>query len=157
MQQVKKQLQDAIAELKSGWGINEVKREDLAAVLEKVVAALDRAAQLPVVPTQPEYVGGVIRGVVIKEHEVDYETDTRASIGAVPAFLKKTSEGGFNLGFYDPGSRIFYKRSYKGLLPSDTISNCLIEHNGYLFFPYKQKVPGVYQINSIRTDDAIGI
>lgn len=58
MQQVKKQLQDAIAELKSGWGINEVKREDLAAVLEKVVAALDRAAQLPVVPQQPEYVGG---------------------------------------------------------------------------------------------------
>ena len=55
MQQVKKQLQDAIAELKSGWGINEVKREDLAAVLEKVVAALDRAAQLPVVP---EPVGG---------------------------------------------------------------------------------------------------
>lgn len=48
MQQVKKQLQDAIAELKSGWGINEVKREDLAAVLEKVVAAVDRAAQLPV-------------------------------------------------------------------------------------------------------------
>lgn len=60
MQQVKKQLQDAIAELKSGWGINEVKREDLAAVLEKVVAALDRAAQLPVAPVQPEYVGGVI-------------------------------------------------------------------------------------------------
>ena len=55
MQQVKKQLQDAIAELKSGWGVNEVKREDLAAVLEKVVAALDRAAQLPVVP---EPVGG---------------------------------------------------------------------------------------------------
>ena len=60
MQQVKKQLQDAIAELKSGWGINEVKREDLAAVLEKVVAAVDRAAQLPAQPAQPEYVGGVI-------------------------------------------------------------------------------------------------
>ena len=50
MQQVKKQLQDAIKKLKSDWGINEVKREDLAAVLEKVVAALDRAAQLPVAP-----------------------------------------------------------------------------------------------------------
>lgn len=60
MQQVKKQLQDAIKKLKSDWGINEVKREDLAAVLEKVVAALDRAAQLPVAPVQPEYVGGVI-------------------------------------------------------------------------------------------------
>lgn len=47
MQQVKKQLQDAIKKLKAEWGINEVKREDLAAVLEKVVAALDRAAQLP--------------------------------------------------------------------------------------------------------------
>ena len=55
MQQVKKQLQDAIKKLKSDWGINEVKREDLAAVLEKVVAAWDRAAQLPVVP---EPVGG---------------------------------------------------------------------------------------------------
>ena len=60
MQQVKKQLQDAIKKLKAEWGINEVKREDLAAVLEKVVAALDRAAQLPVAPVQPEYVGGVI-------------------------------------------------------------------------------------------------
>ena len=55
MQQVKKQLQDAIKKLKAEWGINEVKREDLAAVLEKVVAALDRAAQLPVVP---DSVGG---------------------------------------------------------------------------------------------------
>ena len=60
MQQVKKQLQDAIKKLKSDWGINEVKREDLASVLEKVVAALDRAAQLPVTPVKPEYVGGVI-------------------------------------------------------------------------------------------------
>ena len=55
MQQVKKQLQDAIKKLKAEWGINEVKREDLAAILEKVVAAVDKAAQLPVVP---DSVGG---------------------------------------------------------------------------------------------------
>lgn len=66
MQQVKKQLQDAIAELKSGWGINEVKREDLAAVLEKVVAALDRAAQLPVAPVKTDLEGGVI--VAVKKY-----------------------------------------------------------------------------------------
>lgn len=60
MQQVKKQLQDAIKKLKAEWGINEVKREDLAAVLEKVVAAVERAAQLPEASARPKYVGGVI-------------------------------------------------------------------------------------------------
>lgn len=85
MQQVKKQLQDAIAELKSGWGINEVKREDLAAVLEKVVAALDRAAQLPAQPAQPEYVGGVIVAVKIysEEHLLPVESLTAPS-GSIP-------------------------------------------------------------------------
>lgn len=47
MQQVKKQLQDAIKELKSEWGIQNANREKLASILEKVSAAVDRAAALP--------------------------------------------------------------------------------------------------------------
>lgn len=58
MQQIKQELQKTIAQLKSEWGINNFSLQDLAAILEKVVAAVDRAAQLPVVPAQPEYVGG---------------------------------------------------------------------------------------------------
>lgn len=47
MQQVKKELQDAIKELKSEWGIQNANREKLASILEKVSAAVDRAAALP--------------------------------------------------------------------------------------------------------------
>lgn len=58
MQQIKQELQQTIAKLKGEWGINNFSLQDLAAILEKVVAAVDRAAQLPVVPEQPAYVGG---------------------------------------------------------------------------------------------------
>ena len=50
MQQIKKELQQTIAKLKGEWGINNFSLQDLAAILEKVVAAVDKAAQLPVVP-----------------------------------------------------------------------------------------------------------
>ena len=55
MQQIKEELQQTIAKLKSEWGINNFSLQDLAAILEKVVAAVDKAAQLPVVP---DSVGG---------------------------------------------------------------------------------------------------
>ena len=58
MQQIKKELQQTIAKLKGEWGINNFSLQDLASILEKVVAAVDKAAQLPAVPAQPEYVGG---------------------------------------------------------------------------------------------------
>ena len=154
MQQVKKQLQDAIKNLKSDWGINEVKREDLAAVLEKVVAAVDRAAQLPVVPAQPEYVGGVIRGIILKESDVDYESLLDAPSAALPAFLKRTSQAGFSLGFYNPGNSYFYTR--KNNRPAEKVlANCLIEYNGILFYPAKEVSPSIFRINMIKADDAI--
>lgn len=58
MQQIKKELQQTIAKLKGEWGINNFSLQDLASILEKVVAAVDKAAQLPAVPAQPEYAGG---------------------------------------------------------------------------------------------------
>ena len=58
MQRIKKELQQTIAKLKGEWGINNFSLQDLASILEKVVAAVDKAAQLPAVPAQPEYVGG---------------------------------------------------------------------------------------------------
>lgn len=84
MQQVKKQLQDAIKKLKADWGINEVKREDLAAILEKVVAAVDRAAQLPVAPAP---VGGVkiVEGYTLKFTSSPNIMDTNAPSSAKPA------------------------------------------------------------------------
>lgn len=109
MQQVKKQLQDAIAELKSGWGINEVKREDLAAVLEKVVAALDRAAQLPEQPAQPEYVGGVI--VAVKKYSDEYHTpvvNERAPSDSIPVLYGSRDSNNAQLLMFSPSERKMY-------------------------------------------------
>lgn len=109
MQQVKKQLQDAIAELKSGWGINEVKREDLAAVLEKVVAALDRAAQLPAQPAQPEYVGGVIVAVRIYSDEYPVPVEAvSAPSNSIPALYGSRDSNDAQLLMYSPYERRMY-------------------------------------------------
>ena len=40
MQQIKQELQQTIAKLKGEWGINNFSLQDLAAILEKVVAAV---------------------------------------------------------------------------------------------------------------------
>lgn len=156
MQQIKKELQQTIAKLKSEWGINNFSLQDLAAILEKVVAAVDKAAQLPAVPPQPEYVGGVIRGKVIKYFDTAGESEENAPQWAVPAFMKLDTPAGFKLGFYDEETRIFYTR--KGGSPaSDFIGDCIIEEYGNFFFPYKLKDNGLYQVNLIPANDAQGI
>lgn len=120
MQQVKKQLQDAIAELKSGWGINEVKREDLAAVLEKVVAAVDRAAQLPEAKSLPNYYGYVMKGKTIYTESIsfspEYERAPEDAVAAVVAYRGGSDK--YCIGLYDYRTGIFY----------------LLDHNGNQFF-----------------------
>lgn len=114
MQQVKKQLQDAIAELKSGWGINEVKREDLAAVLEKVVAALDRAAQLPVAPARPKYVGGVIVAVKKFDDEGLNIEDGNAPSDSILTLYGKRGENTAQILMFCPSNRRLYRHTNNG-------------------------------------------
>lgn len=121
MQQVKKQLQDAIAELKSGWGINEVKREDLAAVLEKVVAALDRAAQLPELPEMPEPAGVdfdkcFLRvDVISKNASVADFLGENAAEGSTPAVkILALPPMSIKMGFFDQERNKFHIRNSEG-------------------------------------------
>ena len=118
MQQVKKQLQDAIAELKSGWGINEVKREDLAAVLDKVVAALDRAAQLPVAPEPAgeDFDLCFLRvDVIAFGAEISVIQNSDAPEGCTPA-VRITQSGSMviEVGFFYPLYREFYTTDSEG-------------------------------------------
>ena len=116
MQQVKKQLQDAIKKLKSDWGINEVKREDLAAVLEKVVAALDRAAQLPEPDGGGDFGLCFLRVDVIgRDVSVPINKDANAPVWSTPA-VKITSAPSMvvQAGFFDARARILYVKDNKG-------------------------------------------
>ena len=112
MQQVKKQLQDAIKKLKSDWGINEVKREDLAAVLDKVVAALDRAAQLPVAPAPAglDFDKHFFRVVVVDTGHYN-NMGGKAPGGCYPALAVHT-HGPMKayMGFFELGTKNFYER-----------------------------------------------
>lgn len=128
MQQVKKQLQDAIAELKSGWGINEVKREDLAAVLEKVVAALDRAAQLPVVP---EFVGGakIVDGYTLKYRAAPPMIEGNAPSTAKPA-LGLDGDNRVVKVFFDKDSKRSYYQNNEGVKAIDFFRDKILS-DGY--------------------------
>lgn len=121
MQQVKKQLQDAIKKLKSDWGINEVKREDLAAVLEKVVAAVERAAQLPVAGP------AVIEGYTIRYNSTPNIIEGRAPVGAKPALgvsyngSGSSDETGAYYVFFDAETKKSYSKNSEGINASDFI------------------------------------
>ena len=119
MQQVKKQLQDAIAELKSGCGINEVKREDLAAVLDKVVAALDRAAQLPLPDGGRDFDKHFFRVVVVDRDHYNNMGGT-APGGCYPA-LAVHAHGPMQayMGFFELGTNNFYERDENGRTLND--------------------------------------
>lgn len=118
MQQVKKQLQDAIKELKSEWGINEVKREDLVAVLEKVVAAVERAAQLPVapVPEPSNFDKYFFKVAVINGENGGYTTDFgNANDNCFPTVvLYQTAPANGELGFFDRTTKILYRKDQYG-------------------------------------------
>ena len=123
MYQVKKQLQDAIKKLKSEWGINEVKREDLAAVLDKVVAALDRAAQLPVAPV-PE------KGIeIVDGYTLNYTSQPNIIEGNAPYYAKPAFgvyNGSIFMCFYDVKGRISYGKNSEGVSASSFMSGKLL-------------------------------
>lgn len=116
MYQVKKQLQDAIKKLKSEWGINEVKREDLAAVLDKVVAALDRAAQLPVAPSPAgrDFDKHFFRVVVVGRDKYNYQG--RGSQGNGYPAVAVFEQGPMQVykGFFDLITKNFYELDTNG-------------------------------------------
>lgn len=116
MQQVKKQLQDAIKKLKSEWGINEVKREDLAAVLDKVVAALDRAAQLPEPDGGGDFGLCFLRVDVIgRDFRVPIDKIENAPAWSTPAVkIKSDPSMEVQAGFFDSRLRLFYIKDNKG-------------------------------------------
>lgn len=116
MQQVKKQLQDAIKKLKAEWGINEVKREDLAAVLEKVVAALDRAAQLPVAPAPAglDFDKHFFRVVVVGKNKYNYQGDGSMGSGYPALAVNNTGPMMVYKGFFDLLTKSFYERDDNG-------------------------------------------
>lgn len=132
MQQVKKQLQDAIAELKSGWGINEVKREDLAAVLDKVVAAVERAAQLPVAPV-PEKGLEIVEGYTIAYRSQPSIVDANAPSYAKPAIgvygnmvFRCFFEAGQQKSYTMDSQGVSAYEFMKGKILSDGLSLCYI-------------------------------
>ena len=152
MQQVKKQLQDAIKKLKSDWGINEVKREDLAAVLDKGVAALDRAAQLPVVP---DSVGAVIHGRILSNSDVDYQPTEEAPDGAVPAYMRDSNLQGFLVGFYDEKNRYLYTKDKNGSYADDVIGKNFLEYQGSLYFVERKNEDYTYKLRKISFNEEV--
>ena len=140
MQQVKKQLQDAIAELKSDWGINEVKREDLAAVLEKVVAAVDRAAQLPVADGGGDFDKCFLRvDVIAKSAPVGSFLNDNAAEGSTPAVLiLKSPPMSIMMGFFDAEHNKFHIRNSEGE-PLINILNGKVLYNDNAVFVTKEK------------------
>lgn len=140
MQQVKKQLQDAIADLKSGWGINEVKREDLAAVLEKVVAAVDRAAQLP----EPDGAGDFDKcflrvDVISNQASVADSFGENAVEGSTPAVkILALPPMSIKMGFFDSERNKFHIRNSEGETLGD-ILNGRVLYNDNAVFVAKEK------------------
>ena len=136
MQQVKKQLQDAIKKLKAEWGINEVKREDLAAVLEKVVAALDRAAQLPVAPAKTDFEGGVIVAVKKYSDEESFSVeDGNAPRGSIPVLYGPRGSYNPQILMYNTFSRKMYRYTNEGRPVREEYKNSvfLCEENFIMF------------------------
>ena len=147
MQQVKKQLQDAIKKLKSDWGINEVKREDLAAVLEKVVAALDRAAQLPGPDGGGDFDKHFFRVVVVGKDKYNYMG--RGSRGGnFPAVAVK-GQGPMAVykGFFNPVTNNFYELDPGGNTLEDLAEGRML-YNRKTFFTLKRNDDIVYGVTS---------
>ena len=137
MQQVKKQLQDAIKKLKSYWGINEVKREDLAAVLDKVVAAVERADQLPVAPAKTEFEGSVITVVKKYSDEESFSVeDGNAPLGSIPALYGPRGSHNPQILMYNRFSRKMYRYTNNGNTVKEEYKNHVFLCEGsFIMFP----------------------
>ena len=150
MQQIKKELQQTIAKLKGEWGINNFSLQDLAAVLEKVVAAVDKAAQLPVVPAS---VGGVIHGRILSESDVDYQPTEEAPDGAVPAYMRYSNLQGFSVGFYDQENRYLFNKDKDGNYADEIIAKNLLEYQGNLYFVERINEDYSLKVRSIQSSE----
>lgn len=116
MQQIKQELQKTIAQLKSEWGINNFSLQDLAAILEKVVAAVDKAAQLPEAKSIPNYYGYVMKGKTIYSERIsfcpEYERAPEDAVAAVATHMGGSDK--FCIGLYDYSTGIFYNLDHNG-------------------------------------------
>lgn len=136
MQQVKKQLQDAIKKLKAEWGINEVKREDLASVLEKVVAALDRAAQLPVAEPQTSDFDKYFCRTAVGMQE-DYQGEIQegnCTYDSYPAvYIYRTIPCSAYTGFVGKYDKMFYRTDSFGRSFEDVVNGRILYNRKSLF------------------------
>ena len=114
MQQVKKELQDAIKELKSEWGIQNANREKLASILEKVSAAVDRAAALPLPDGGRDFDKHFFRVVVVDMGHYHNKGGT-APGDCYPALAVHT-HGPMKayMGFFELRTNNFYERDVNG-------------------------------------------
>ena len=128
MQQIKKELQQAIAKLKGEWGINNFSLQDLAAILEKVVAAVDKAAQLPVVPAS---VGGV---KIVEGYTLKYRAEPPMSEGNAPSTAKPALglDGNNRVVqvFFDKDTQSSYYRNFEGVSALDFFMDKILS-DGY--------------------------
>lgn len=154
MQQVKKQLQDAIKKLKAEWGINEVKREDLAAVLEKVVAALDRAAQLPVAPAKTDFEGGVIVSVKKYSDEESFSIeDGNAPRGSIPVLYGPRGSSDPQILMYNTFSRKMYRYTNEGRSVHDEYKNSVfLCGDSFLMFGHDSQGVALSEIRIMGTN-----
>lgn len=116
MQQIKQELQKTIAQLKGEWGINNFSLQDLAAILEKVVAALDRAAQLPE-PAEPagtDFDKHFFRVVVVGRGKYNYQGKGSMGSGYPSLAVNNTGPMGVYKGFFDLLTKSFYERDENG-------------------------------------------
>ena len=150
MQQVKKQLQDAIKKLKSDWGINEVKREDLAAVLEKVVAALDRAAQLPVAPSPAgrDFDKHFFRVVVVGRDKYNYQGSGSQGSGYPAVAIMEQGPMTVYKGFFDHRTKDFFELNQDGQSLEDLAEGRML-YNRKTFFTLKSTDNIAYGVTSI--------
>ena len=130
MQQIKQELQQTIAKLKSEWGINNFSLQDLAAILEKVVAAVDRAAQLPVVP---ESVGGVkiVEGYTLKYRAAPPILDYNAPSTAKPALGIDGNNCVVKV-FFDKDTQRSYSRNSEGVSAMDFFGDKILSDGNSL-------------------------
>lgn len=115
MKQVKQELQEAIKKLKSEWGIQNANRQKLASILEKVSAAVDRAAALPLPDGGGDFELCFIRVDVI-DPLADFTISAEdAPVGCNPA-VRITNRPPMVIegGFFNPSTRYFHTRNSEG-------------------------------------------
>lgn len=115
-QQEKEQIQTLVSNIKNATEQRPVRASDLGNVLEKIVAAVDKAAQLAEANSLPNYAGLVMRGITIYSDRVSYypSSSGRAPETAVPAVATFMGHDTFSIGLYDYSTGIFHNYDHNG-------------------------------------------